>query len=223
MYSKVIFVFTIFLILTSSIIFAQDGSDLINAIMYQDFEKTKELVNKGVDINYQDKSYGSTALILACQYNFVDIAKFLIENGADLNLQANNGYTPLIAAASVSVELTELLLSKGADIKLKIDDGSGALTTSVTGILSGRVTTAVVEMLLEKGADINESATKGAAEGYTVLMMAARNNKPELVKFLVKNGADVNLKAKDGNTALSLAEKEKDEAMVKLLKELGAK
>ena len=54
-------------------------------------------------------------------------------------------------------------------------------------------------------------------------MMAARNDKPELVKFLVKEGADVNLKAKDGSTALSLAKKEKDEAMVKLLKKLGAK
>ena len=223
MYSKVIFIFTLILLLTVSVNFGQDGSELISSIMYQNLEKTKELVNKGVDINYQDKTYGSTPLILACQYGFVDIAKFLIEKGADVNLQANNGYTPLIAAAGVSEELTDLLLSKGADLQLKLEDGTGAFTTAIVGILMERVTTTAAKKLLDKGADINESPKNGRAEGYTVLMMAARNNKPDLVKFLVKNGADVNLKAKDGSTALSLAEKEKDDAIVKLLKELGAK
>jgi ankyrin repeat protein len=223
MYSKVLFIITIFLMITFSTIFGQDGSELISAIMYQNLEKTKELINKGVNINYQDKTYGSTPLILACQYGFVDIAKFLIEKGADVNLQANNGYTPLIAAAGVSEELTDLLLSKGADINLKLEDGTGALTTSIVGILMDRVTTNVAKNLLDKGADINESSKSGKTEGYTVLMMAARNNKPDLVKFLVKNGADINLMAKDGNTALSLAKKEKDEDMVKLLKKLGAK
>jgi ankyrin repeat protein len=44
-----------------------------------------------------------------------------------------------------------------------------------------------------------------------------------LVKFLVKHKADINAKAKDGSTALSLAKKENDQNMVKLLIELGAK
>jgi ankyrin repeat protein len=223
MYNKVLLSLIVLLIIATSLVIAQDGSELITAIMYQEFDKAKELINKGVDVNYKDKNYGSTPLILTCQYNFVDMAKFLIEKGADINLQANNGYTPLIAAASVSEELTKLLLSKGADIKLKTEDGTSAFITSITGVLSGRVTTAVAKLLLEKGANVNDSITKGSAEGYTALMMAARNNKLELVKFLVKEGADLNLKAKDGNTALSLAKKEKDEAMVKLLKELGAK
>ena len=38
----------------------------------------------------------------------------------------------------------------------------------------------------------------------TSLMMAARNNHFELVKFLVENGADVNAKAENGTTALDL-------------------
>jgi ankyrin repeat protein len=54
-------------------------------------------------------------------------------------------------------------------------------------------------------------------------MMAARNNAPDLVTFLIENGADVNAKAKDGQTALSLAQKEDDAAMVALLIKVGAK
>jgi len=202
---------------------AQDGSDLISAIMYQEFDKAKTLIENGVDINYQDKTYGSTPLILSCQYNFVDMAKYLIDKGADVNLQAKNGYTPLIAASGVSEELTDLLLSKGADPKLKLENGTGAFTTSIVGVLMERVTTGVAKKLLEKGADINEAATSGDTEGYTVLMMAARNDNADLVKFLVKEGADLNLKAKDGSTALSLAKKGKKDEMVKLLQKLGAK
>ena len=216
-----VLMFSVFII--PGIVIAQNGSDLITAIMYQDSNKVKELVDKGVDVNYQDETYGSTPLILACQYNFVDLAKYLIGKGADINLQAKNGYTPLIAAAGVSEELTDLLLAKGADVKLKLKNGTGAFTTAIVGVLMERVTIAVAKKLLEKGADINESAINGDAEGYTVLMMAARNNNADLVNFLVKEGADLNLKAKDGSTALNLAEKESHKDMVKLLKKLGAK
>lgn len=43
--------------------------------------------------------------------------------------------------------------------------------------------------------------------------MAARNNQPELAKLLISNGADVNKKAKDGKSALSLVQEENDTEM----------
>ena len=92
----------------------------------------KGLIEKGVDVNYMDESYGSTPLILSCQYNFVDMAKFLIEKGADVNLQAKNGSTPLIAAAGVSEELVDLLLLKSG-YKFEIRNWNG----SVKGIHHG--------------------------------------------------------------------------------------
>lgn len=225
MFSKSFYFLIISIIQFSMILplVAQDDSELINTIMHQEIDKAKALIEKGADVNVQDKSSGSTPLIMCCQYNFVDLAKLLIEKGADVNLQANNGYTPLIAAAGVSEELVDLLLLKKADINLKSETGTGPLKASIMGVIRGRVTTAVVKKLLDKGADINESATKGRTEGYTALMTAARNNEPKLVEFLVKEGADLNLKAKDGSTALSLAQKKDHQEMVKLLKKLGAK
>ncbi|MBA7714258.1 hypothetical protein ES703_123275 [subsurface metagenome] len=65
--------------------------------------------------------------------------------------------------------------------------------------------------------------SSGETAGYTPLMMAANNGQHDLVKFLITKGADVNAKAKDGSTALSKATKENDTAMVKLLKNSGAK
>lgn len=43
---------------------------------------TKDLVKNGADINIKD-ALSRTPLLIACFYNFIDIAKLLIENGAD--------------------------------------------------------------------------------------------------------------------------------------------
>ena len=53
--------------------------------------------------------------------------------------------------------------------------------------------------------------------------MAAATRSEELVNLLLSGGADVNAKAGDGNTPLSLAEKKSDQEMVALLKKLGAR
>jgi ankyrin repeat protein len=214
---------TVLLVLLCSISFAQDGSKLIEAVMYQDLDAVKKTISQGIDINYQDPTSGSTALILAANYNFGDIAKFLIENGADIDLQAKNGTSPLMAAAGSSEEIVKLLIEKGADVNAKNERGTTAFTASITGILSERVTTAVPKLLLEKGANVDEAPQKGRAEGYTVLMMAARNQHPDLVQFLIDHGANINAEAKDGSTPLSLAKKEEDDAMIELLQKLGAK
>ena len=202
---------------------AQDGAKLIEYVWSQEFDKAKELVNGGVDVNYQDPSSGSTALMLACGYNFADMARFLVEHGADLNRQDNLGQTALMIAAYRSEDLFNFLLSKGADIKVKDWEGKTALTHAWVGVLSEEVPLNVVETLLNKGADVNEAPDGGPAEGYTCLMMAAGNNRPDLLTFLIDKGAEVNARAKDGKTALGLAQEEGHAEVVKLLKAAGAK
>ena len=202
---------------------AQTGDELITAVMYQDLDKVKSLAEAGVDLNYQEKNYGSTALILACQYNMAEIGKYLIEKGADVNIPATSGHTPLMAACTRSEELVDLLLEKGADASVALPDGTTAFTTAVVGVLTGSISTKVTDELLARGANVDESASSGDAAGYTCLMMAARNASPDLVEYLVEKGADVNARAADGNTPLSLATEKDDQEMVALLKKLGAK
>jgi ankyrin repeat protein len=54
------------------------------------------------------------------------MAKVLLDNGADPNIQDMNGNTAIIAAAQRSQALVELLLSKGADLKIKNNMGTTA-------------------------------------------------------------------------------------------------
>lgn len=89
--------------------------------------------------------------------------------------------------------------------------------------MQGTVSTGLAESLLSKGANVDEAPTSGEVAGYTSLMMAENNEQYDLDKFLIAKGADVNAIAKDGSTALSKATKANDTAMVKLLKDLGAK
>jgi len=213
----------VFLIIYPGYLTAQDGSPLTDAVAYQDLDKVKELVNAGEDINFQTEAYGYTALFMACSYNFVDIARHLIENGADVSIKAHDGRTALMGAAVISEELFDLLVAKGADITVKLEDGTSAFTMSIIGVLSEYVGLGNAKKLLDMGADVDEAATSGPTEGYTCLMMAAGNKRPDIAKFLVEEGANVNAKSTDGTTPLSMAEKNDDPEMIALLKELGAK
>ncbi len=45
----------------------------------------------------------------------------------------------------------------------------------------------------------------------------------DIIKFLIEKGADVNAKNEAGETALKIAKENKNEKIIKLLKENGAK
>ena len=206
-------------------LFAENDFDiLIEKVMYGDIQGLEEAIANGADVNAADDTYGSTALIMACSYGYMDIAKILVDAGADVNMQEHYlGNSALTAAASVSQDLVEYLLQHGADPQATLNDGTSAFTLSVVGVLSESVSLDLPALFLSLGANIDEAPTSGGAEGYTCLMMSARNNHMELVKFLLAEGADIHARASDGETALSLAEKDGHKDMASFLMTSGAK
>ncbi|MFB5649289.1 ankyrin repeat domain-containing protein [Leptospira wolffii] len=57
---------------------------------------------------------------------------------------------------------------------------------------------------------------------YTPLMIAAREGETEIAEFLIRNGADVNAKTRDGHTALMMAVYNRNIQIVSLLLRSGA-
>ena len=213
--------FILVLLAMASILLA---GDLYDKVEQNDIEAVKKLLAEGADINEQVEVGGAgtmTPLLAACFYRYEDMAKLLIAKGADINIKTATGQTPLMFACYHSEEIARLLVSKGAEINVK--DGTGAFTLCFSAIMNGSVPITLAEFLLSEGANVDETDTSGPTAGYTCLMIAAGNKKPDLVKFLIKNKANVNAKAKDGATPLSMANRENDITMVKLLKDLGAK
>ena len=224
---KVFFLITIMaLMLSHHLLMAQDDFTEFATVIYKkDIKGVKDILAKGVDINIREKTMGSTPLIVACSLEGTEaIIELLISKGADVNIIGTyDGRTALMWAAENSKKAVELLLKNGAKVNVKGVDGMTAFIQSIFGILSGSVTTEVCDLLLEKGEDVNAQLTGPDATGWTALMFASSNGKLDLVKYLISKKADVNLKAKDGATALSLAVKDKNDAIIKVLKTAGAK
>lgn len=61
------------------------------AIMKGDIETVKKLINLGEDVN--KKSLGMTPAIFAARYNKAKILELLIENGANLRIRCNKGWS----------------------------------------------------------------------------------------------------------------------------------
>lgn len=211
----------------SSNLFSQETEEdpLYSATIHADTVAVKKALADGADINRQSDN-GSTALMWASTYSsrapYDEVAKFLINAGADVNIRANDGTTAILEAAESSKEITLMLLEKGADITARRDDGRGIFSSCIFGILYGVTDIELAELMLSKGADVNETASSGDVEGWAAIHYASSNGNEELIRFLIKNGADVNAKTADGNTPLSIVGSNHPD-IVEILKAAGAK
>ncbi|MGQ7944108.1 ankyrin repeat domain-containing protein [Flavobacterium sp. WC2509] len=71
----------------------------------------------------------------------------------------------------------------------------------------------IVKKFVEYGADVNEQSN-----GLSPLMVAARYNKVEIIKYLLSKGAKLDVKDEYGFTALKYAELSKANDAIQLLK-----
>lgn len=153
-----------------------------------------------------------TPLMIATRANRVEIARLLIEAGADVNAKDNIRDTPfLYAGAEGRDEILTLILATG---KAKLDDtnryGGNAL---IPAAHHGHPST--VKILLEAGVEVNHVN----ALGWTALLEAVLlgDGGPvyqQIVGLLVDAGADPSIADKDGVTPLEHARRLRYDEMV---------
>ena len=71
----------------------------------------KRLLQYGVFVNQTDKAHYKTALHVACEAQNIDCVQYLLDAGADPNVQAENGRTPLHEGVSMKQCTHAALLS----------------------------------------------------------------------------------------------------------------
>ena len=91
-------------------------ADIHGAVISDNIEAVKKYIKDGGDLNVRDPFGGSSPLITAAVFGKTEMAKVLLEAGADINFQNNDGSTALITAAFFCrPDIVTLLLDKKAD------------------------------------------------------------------------------------------------------------
>lgn len=115
-------------------------SELHLACQQEQLDVVEKLLTEGHDINVVDK-FGRTPLILASEKGSIEVAIYLIDKKANINVQENRyGKTALICASMQGNEkLLSALLDGGADIDIVDKFGKSALYRAIelhhTGIV----------------------------------------------------------------------------------------
>lgn len=163
---------------------AQPGfATLVEMAEYQDWNGVQSSISTE-DINAVQPD-GMTALFWAVYYDKTDVARLLLNAGANPNAESRYGLTPLIQAAmNGNSDMITMLLDAGADANASTPEGDNAiLNASRTGAAEG------VLALIEAGANVN---SRDSYLWQTPLMWAAANNQAEVARILIANGADMN-------------------------------
>lgn len=94
--------------------------DIHTAVISGDLAALKQHIAAGSNLNEKDPFGGSSPLITAAVFGKPEAAKILIDAGADLDFQNNDGSTALHSSAFFCwTEIVELLIEKGADKSIK--------------------------------------------------------------------------------------------------------
>jgi len=133
-----------------------------------------------------------------------------LAKGASVNVADQKKRTALMLAASNGHNsVVEYLISEGAEINARDGDNQTALIYA-----SKRSFNAVAAALLRSGAEVNVQSKK---KGVSALMLAAVWNNVKLVNMLLQHGADANLTDIFGRTAVVLAKKKGNTAVIEIL------
>ena len=184
------------------------GKAFENAVI----KKDKIAIDLFLDAEH-DASFVLTAAIMnyaSGEDKNIDLIKELINNSSNANIVQPYG-TPLKKAISFeNEELIKLLLKKGANPNF--NDGE-ALKTALLHKENFKLS----KLLIDNGADINIKNKRGSLLYESILL-----NKPEIAKYLLDRGAEVNDGSNGNSDSLIVAIGKKDKELIETLLQKGA-
>ena len=179
---------------------AENSAKIIDIIIGK---TDKNLINESLD--------GKTPLIIAVGNSYLETAKKLIENGANVNAVDNEGWSALsYAVNNGDIEIAKILLENNAKI-------NGELLLAINSpIAESRID--MMKLLIENKADINYTDENGLSP----LSIAIENGDIEATKFLITNKANLNILTSDGISLIGYAISQNNMDLLQILIENGA-
>lgn len=165
-------------------------------------EVLKLLLDHKVDLNARSDD-GSTALHYASSAGHLSAINHLVSRDASLDAKDRQGLTPLMFSIYYShLQVFERLLERGADLNASDSHGWTSLHHA-----AHRDFLAAADLLISKGALLEARTSKIQHTYATPLHVSTyrKDNSGGCTKLLLKAGADMEARNRDGETALILA------------------
>ena len=205
---------------------------LVPAVVNGDMDMVKLLLRNGADINRIEDN-GTTALSAAVHASSVDLVNFLIGEGAEVD--RGDGVALAVAAWGGNIEILDILVRNGADVNLA---GLGEHPLQIAAWSDADHREKVYQFLVHSGANVNHTNQRGRGglaaaairgrcdiiemylrygadihivdkSGQTLLLMAAKARRADVVKFLIETGGvDVEVVDNQGRNALNIARRD---------------
>lgn len=172
-------------------IVTDDGQTLLTDAATRSADLVTRLLAEGARIDHPNAE-GQTPLIVAATTGNADAVRVLLEAGADVARADSDGMTALHHAAWSSAPLDELI-RRGADVAARSSDGRTPLMLARSPL--------AVDVLVAAGADLDAADDPG----MTALMHAAAHAELDVVRALLRAGADPRMSTDLGWTSLHYA------------------
>ena len=205
-----------------------DADGLLNAITADRVDVVEAAVKSGkVSVNQKIPApayaEGAPLLTIAARAGSLDVMRFLIKAGADVNARTSTNETALMLAAYFHLDgtagsmferhekATHMLVESGANLENERYNYTPLAYAAYQGHDH------IVRYLIERGANVNADAENGITYVNTPLMMAAMQGHEKVTLLLLRAGADARIRVHGGHTARELAEKHQGRDLVPYL------
>jgi len=196
-------------------------SPLITIIKINDYsckdneDIIKELIKRGSSVNFVDNA-GNSPLVYAIQKRTLPIVKLLIKKGANVNfiIKKRSQSILMYAIELGEIELVKHLVKSGADIDYINEKGISILRKASE--IGDRE---IFEFLIKYNA--NNCFTGDICENEIVYSIISKN-RLDLLKILIANNLDINIRDNDGDTAITYAIRNRMIDILKYLVSCGA-
>ncbi len=167
-----------------------------------DMDESYSLFNNGIE-KWTGKKYKCentfTGTLKNCIVDMTDWGwtKALWDSGytseSHLNVWWEEYNTPLLLAMKLdNIKIAKKLIEAGADLEIQNKAGCTPLMVAIGANFSSPFTMKYIKLLVELGANVNFTSKGSFFYGWRPLTTAVSRNRPDVVKYLLENGADFN-------------------------------
>jgi len=177
------------------------------------------LCKQGADPNHQNTEGWSAAHAAADQSHKAVVADLIEKYGSNVNVQTNEGTTPLFFAAQRgNLNLVQYLIAHGAQPSLGNPGGWQPIHGACYNDFDD-----VVSVLIKSGCRLNDGVDEIKGYAPIHIAIASEEANAKVVRMLLDAGANVNTQTSNGATALHLAIFWNSKYIVEYLLKMGAR